>query len=71
MADDFTIDVAEVAGHGVDFVVTGEIDMLTAPQLRAALDDAAALGDRVVVDLGRCRVHGLDPLVCSRRRRRD
>ena len=54
MTDNFTINVADVAddvGHAVDVVVTGEIDILTAPRLRAVLDNAASLSDRVMLDL--------------------
>ncbi|MFF8610357.1 STAS domain-containing protein [Streptomyces sp. NPDC015346] len=74
-----TVGLETVVEHGtrgrVRVAVSGEIDFVSAPRLRAALD--AALSDgarRVVVDFGEvqfCDCYGLSVLLRARRRARE
>jgi anti-sigma B factor antagonist len=49
---------AEPAGYGLRVTVTGELDIATAPQLRAVLAELPAPGGLVVIDL--CPVTFMD-----------
>jgi anti-sigma B factor antagonist len=54
MDQDLAIAVHRQLGH-VLVTVVGEIDIATAPQLRAQLTGLAGTGQRVIVDLGQVR----------------
>jgi anti-anti-sigma factor len=51
MPDDFTIAINDSPSGVVHLTVTGEIDVLTTPQLRDSLDIAAARTGQVTIDL--------------------
>ena len=51
MPADFTIAITDASSGGVQIAVTGELDVVTTPALRDALNEAAARGGAVALDL--------------------
>jgi anti-anti-sigma factor len=53
-ASEFAVHVAERAGGGVEVTVFGELDMASAPRLRAELEGPLASGKDLTIDLRAC-----------------